>query len=85
MAEKAGLKMLASERFNRTDQSVTGQVLKVITAKPDAVLIAATGGPAVLPQTSLAGKGLQGPHFTRRTAWPPTTSSASAARRSRAR
>jgi branched-chain amino acid transport system substrate-binding protein len=60
MAEKAGLKMVASERFNRTDQSVTGQVLKVITTKPDAVLVAATGGPAVLPQTSLQEKGYKG-------------------------
>ena len=60
MAEKAGLKMVASERYNRTDQSVTGQALKVITAKPDAVLIAATGGPAVLPQTSLQEKGYKG-------------------------
>ena len=60
MAEKAGLKMLASERFNRTDQSVTGQALKVMTSKPDAVLIAATGGPAVLPQTTLQEKGYKG-------------------------
>ncbi|WP_150427030.1 ABC transporter substrate-binding protein [Dechloromonas sp. CZR5] len=60
MAEKAGLKMVASERYNRTDQSVTGQALKVITAKPDAVLVAATGGPAVLPQTSLQEKGYKG-------------------------
>lgn len=60
MAEKAGLKMVASERFNRTDQSVIGQTLKVIAAKPDAVLIAATGGPAVLPQTSLQEKGYKG-------------------------
>lgn len=60
MAEKAGLKMVASERFNRTDQSVTGQALKVMTSKPDAVLIAATGGPAVLPQTTLQEKGYKG-------------------------
>ena len=60
MVEKAGLKMVASERYNRTDQSVTGQALKVITAKPDAVLVAATGGPAVLPQTSLQEKGYKG-------------------------
>ena len=60
MAEKAGLKMLASERFNRTDQSVTGQALKVMTSKPDAVLIAATGGPAVLPQITLQEKGYKG-------------------------
>ncbi|MBS1140968.1 MAG: amino acid/amide transporter substrate-binding protein, family [Proteobacteria bacterium] len=60
MAEKAGLKIVASERFNRTDQSVTGQALKVMTSKPDAVLIAATGGPAVLPQTTLQEKGYKG-------------------------
>ena len=60
MAEKAGLKLVASERFNRTDQSVTGQVLKLIAAKPDAVFIAATGGPAVLPQAGLLEKGFKG-------------------------
>ena len=27
MAEKAGLQLVANERYNRTDQSVTGQVL----------------------------------------------------------
>ena len=60
MAEKAGIRIVASERFNRTDQSVTGQVLKLIAAKPDAVFIAATGGPAVLPQTGLLDKGYRG-------------------------
>lgn len=60
MAEKAGIRLVASERFNRTDQSVTGQVLKVMTAKPDAVFIAATGGPAVLPQAGLLDKGYKG-------------------------
>ncbi len=60
MADKAGLKMVANERFNRTDQSVTGQALKLLAARPDAVLIAATGGPAVLPQTSLQEKGYKG-------------------------
>ena len=57
MAEKAGLRLVANERYNRTDQSVTGQVLKMITAKPDAVLIAATGAPAVLPQAGLLSRG----------------------------
>src|SRR5438552_11668576 len=36
LGEKAGIKVLASERFNRTDQSVTGQALRLIGAKPDA-------------------------------------------------
>ena len=60
MAEKAGLKIIANERFTRTDQSVTGQALKLLAAKPDAVFIAATGGPAVLPQASLLEKGYKG-------------------------
>lgn len=60
MAEKAGLKIIASERFNRTDQSATGQVLKLLAARPDAVLIAATGSPAVMPQAGLQEKGYKG-------------------------
>ena len=60
MAEKAGLKIVANERFTRTDQSVIGQSLKLIAAKPDAVFIAATGGPAVLPQATLLEKGYKG-------------------------
>jgi len=59
-AEKAGISLVASERYGRTDQSVTGQALKIIAAKPDAVLVAATGGPAVLPQATLLEKGFKG-------------------------
>lgn len=51
--EKAGIKEVASERFKRPDTSVTGQALRIYAAKPDAVLIAAPGGPAVLPQSAL--------------------------------
>ena len=50
LAEKSGIRIVASERYARTDQSVTGQALKLLAARPDAVLIAAVGGPAVLPQ-----------------------------------
>ncbi|PKO30952.1 MAG: branched-chain amino acid ABC transporter substrate-binding protein [Betaproteobacteria bacterium HGW-Betaproteobacteria-7] len=60
LAEKAGLRLVASERYNRTDQSATGQVLKLIAARPDAVLIAATGSPAVMPQAGLQEKGYKG-------------------------
>jgi len=60
MAEQAAIRIVASERFNRTDPSVTGQTLKLISARPDAVFIAATGGPAVLPQVSLQEKGYKG-------------------------
>jgi branched-chain amino acid transport system substrate-binding protein len=59
-AEKAGIRVVASERYARADQSVTGQVLKLIAAKSDAVLIAAVGGPAVLPQATLYDQGYKG-------------------------
>ena len=60
LAEKAGIGVVANERYARTDQSVTGQILKLIAAKPDAVLIAAVGGPAVLPQATLFDQGYKG-------------------------
>lgn len=59
-AEQAGLKVVASEKFNRTDTSVTAQALKVISAKPDAVLVVAVGTPGVLPQTTLIERGYKG-------------------------
>ncbi|HTR06603.1 MAG TPA: ABC transporter substrate-binding protein, partial [Paraburkholderia sp.] len=40
--------------------SVTGQVLKLIAAKPDAVLIAGAGTPTVLPQRTLVERGYKG-------------------------
>jgi len=60
MAEKAGISIVANERYARTDQSTTGQVLKLMAAKPDAVLIAAVGGPAVMPQATLFDQGYKG-------------------------
>jgi len=60
LAAKAGISIVANERYARTDQSVTGQSLKLIAAKPDAVLIAAVGGPAVLPQATLYDQGYKG-------------------------
>ncbi|WP_211166918.1 ABC transporter substrate-binding protein [Aromatoleum evansii] len=60
LAEKNGMKIVANERFQRQDASVTGQSLKIIGAKPDAVLVAAAGGPAVLPQTTLVEQGYKG-------------------------
>lgn len=54
------LKVVASEKFNRTDASVTGQVLKLISANPDAVLIAGSGTPAALPAKDLKERGYKG-------------------------
>ena len=63
MAGKEGIRVVANERYARTDQSVTGQSLKLIAAKPDAMFIAAVGGPAVLPQATLRDHGWKGPVY----------------------
>jgi branched-chain amino acid transport system substrate-binding protein len=63
LGEKVGIKVVVAERFNRTDQSVTGQTLRMLGAKPDAMLIAAVGGPAVLPQATLRDQGWKGPIY----------------------
>lgn len=63
IAEARKLKIVANERYNRNDTSVTGQVLKIIAAKPDAVLIAGSGTPAALPQKTLKEKGYQGAYY----------------------
>ena len=60
LAEVRKLKVVANERFNRTDTSVTGQVLKLLAARPDAILIGGAGTPAALPQKSLKEKGYKG-------------------------
>jgi len=60
VAEARQVKIVANERFNRADTSVTGQVLKIIAANPDAVLIAGAGTPAALPQATLKEKGYKG-------------------------
>jgi branched-chain amino acid transport system substrate-binding protein len=55
-----GIQVVASERYARTDSSVTAQVLKLVSAKPDAVLIAGSGTPAALPAAALAERGYTG-------------------------
>ena len=60
IAEARKLQLVANERFNKTDTSVTGQILKILAAKPDAVLIGGAGTPAALPQKALKEKGYKG-------------------------
>ncbi|KWI88730.1 branched-chain amino acid ABC transporter substrate-binding protein [Burkholderia ubonensis] len=55
-----GLKIVSNERYNRTDASVMGQVLKLASANPDAVLIAGSGTPAALPAKTLKERGYKG-------------------------
>ena len=55
-----GLTMVTEERFARPDTSVAGQVLKLVAANPDAVLIGASGTAAALPQSTLRERGYKG-------------------------
>lgn len=59
-AAARGIKVVATERYGRSDTSVTGQILKIVAARPDAVLIGASGVPAVLPQKTLKDRGYTG-------------------------
>lgn len=60
LLEAAGIQMPVVERYNRADTSVSGQVLKIVAAKPDAVLIVGSGTPAALPHLTLAERGYKG-------------------------
>ena len=59
-AEAAGIKIGDVERFQRNDTSVTGQAVKLVASKPDAILVAASGTPSVLPQVTLQDRGFKG-------------------------
>ncbi len=63
MAEKAGIKIVANERYSRQDTSVTGQVAKLISAKPEGILVAGIAAGAALPHGQLVDAGYKGPIF----------------------
>ena len=60
LVEAAKIELVANERFNRTDTSVTAQILKIASMNPDAVMIGASGTPAMLPHITLADRGYKG-------------------------
>ncbi|KRQ93422.1 ABC transporter substrate-binding protein [Bradyrhizobium valentinum] len=55
-----GLTMVTEERYARPDTSVAGQVLKLVAANPDAILVGASGTAAALPQSALRERGYKG-------------------------
>ena len=59
-AATAGIKIVTEERFNRTDASTTGQVLKLVAANPQAILVAGSGTPAATPHKELVARGFKG-------------------------
>ncbi len=52
-----GIELVSAERYARSDSSVASQVLKMLSRKPDAVLIAGSGGGAATPVMELRKRG----------------------------
>ncbi len=59
-AKEAGINVVDSERFSRSDTSVAGQILRILSKNPDAVLIGGSGTAPVLPQRTLRERGYKG-------------------------
>ena len=59
-AAARNMPLIANERYAPKDTSVTGQVLKLIAARPDAIVIGASGTPAALPASALVERGYKG-------------------------
>jgi branched-chain amino acid transport system substrate-binding protein len=60
IGKDAGIPLTVSERYARSDTSVTGQALKVVSGNPDAILIVASGSGAALPHKTLIERGYKG-------------------------
>ncbi len=60
---EAGIEILSNERFARSDTSFVGQALRLVAARPDAIFIAASGSPAVLPNVTLRDRGFSKPLY----------------------
>jgi len=63
IGEQYGLEMIADERYARPDTSVSGQALKLVAARPDAIFVGASGTGAALPQATLRERGFTGPIY----------------------
>lgn len=63
LADSGGFKILTNERYGRADTSVAGQVLKVMAASPDAVVVGGSGSPGATPHIALSERGYKGPVY----------------------
>jgi len=62
-AQRTGITLITDERYGRLDTSVTGQILRVLAANPDAILVGGSGTPGALPHIALAQRGFTGPVY----------------------
>jgi len=59
-AGAAGIQVIATERFARSDTSATPQALKLVSANPDAMLVVASGSGAAMPHKAIIERGFKG-------------------------
>jgi branched-chain amino acid transport system substrate-binding protein len=62
-AAKFGYKVVTNERYARADTSVTGQVLRIMSANPDAVVVGGSGTGGALPHVALVERGYKKPIY----------------------
>lgn len=62
-AKAADIKVIANERYARSDSSVTAQVLRALAVRPDAIMLGGTGTPGALPVIALSERGYKGPLY----------------------
>jgi branched-chain amino acid transport system substrate-binding protein len=62
-AKAADIKVVANERYARSDSSVTAQALRALSAHPDAIMLGGTGTPGALPVIALSERGYKGPLY----------------------
>jgi branched-chain amino acid transport system substrate-binding protein len=62
-AKAADIKVVANERYARSDSSVTAQVLRALATHPDAIMLGGTGTPGALPVIALSERGYKGPLY----------------------
>lgn len=62
-ADAAGIKILTDERYARADTSVAGQVIKLLAADPDAVVVGGSGTGGALPHIGLVERGYKKPIY----------------------
>jgi len=58
-----GIRVIATERYARTDTSVNAQVIKVMATHPQVMFVGGTGTPGALPQIALIERGFKGPVY----------------------
>jgi branched-chain amino acid transport system substrate-binding protein len=62
-AAASGFKIVTNERYARADTSVTGQVLRIMSVNPDAVVVGGSGTGGALPHVALVERGYKKPIF----------------------